>query len=118
VKSLRVIGVVVLLVVLVVSATTTTARSSARLIAAPCNASLLAAPYHGPLKVRSVNSFGCVGDWAYLWATIGSGVQEISVTEVLHYHPATSSWKNASRLRYCGHHLLPNYVDRWGCHSN
>jgi hypothetical protein len=84
----------------------------------PCNASALAAPYNGPLKVDSVASFGCVGGWAYLWATIGKGVEEVGVTEVLHYDSAKKEWKNASRLTYCGHHLLPDYVQYWGCNSN
>jgi hypothetical protein len=75
-------------------------------------------PYTGPLKVDSVDSFGCVGQWAYLWATVGKGVGEIGVTEVLHFDPTTSQWQNASRLTYCFHHLLPGYVELWGCNSN
>ena len=51
----------------------------------PCNASALSAPYHGPLKVVSVASFGCEGGFAYLWATVGKGEEEIGVTEVLAY---------------------------------
>jgi hypothetical protein len=86
--------------------------------AVPCNASAVSAPYTGSFKVRSVQSFGCVGQWAYLWATVGKGVQEIGVTEVLHYETATSSWHNASRERYCVKHRLPTYVQFWGCNSN
>jgi hypothetical protein len=89
--------------------------------AVPCNASALSAAYGGTSsldRVDSVNSFGCVGTWAYLWATIGKGVGEIGVTDVLHYDDATNRWQNASRLRYCTHHRLPAYVNLWGCHSN
>jgi hypothetical protein len=89
--------------------------------AIPCNASALAAAYGGMSsqdQVDAVNSFGCVGNWAYLWATIGKGVAEIGVTDVLHYDDATSRWQNASRLRYCMHHRLPAYVEYWGCNSN
>lgn len=87
-------------------------------ISTPCNAAALSKPYGGPLKVDSVASFGCVGRWAYLWATVGTGVAEIGVTEVLRYNATTSAWQNASRLTYCGHHLLPRYVEFWGCNSN
>jgi hypothetical protein len=87
----------------------------------PCTASALSAAYGGAStidSVDSVQSFGCVGNWAYLWATIGKGVAEIGVTDVLHYNDATSAWQNASRTRYCMHHLLPAYVEFWGCNSN
>jgi hypothetical protein len=89
--------------------------------AVPCSASAFAAAYGGASsedQVDSVQSFGCVGDWAYLWATIGKGEGEIGVTDVLHYDDATSRWQNASRARYCMHHLLPAYVEFWGCNSN
>ena len=87
-------------------------------ISTPCNAAALSQPYGGPLKVDSVASFGCVGRWAYLWATVGTGVAEVGVTEVLRYDAGTSAWRNASRLTYCDHHLLPRYVELWGCNSN
>ena len=106
------------MVALVVGATKATAHAGTRLVAAPCSASQLVAAYNGQMHVHSVDSFGCVGNWAFLWATVGSGVQEVSVTEVLQYNLRTSAWENAPRLTYCGHGLLPNYVDREGCHSN
>jgi hypothetical protein len=90
-------------------------------VSVPCTASALSAPYGGTSDVDSVDSvqsFGCVGTWAYLWATIGKGVAEIGVTDVLHYDDTTSTWQNASRTRYCMHHLLPAYVEYWGCNSN
>lgn len=87
-------------------------------VSTPCSASALSAPYHGPLKVVSVASFGCEGRFAYLWATVGKGAEEIGVTEVLAYDEATGAWKNASRLTYCVHHRLPAYVQYWGCNSN
>jgi hypothetical protein len=80
-----------------------------------CNASAIAAAYH---QVDSVQSFGCAGQFAYLWATVGKGEGEIGVTEVAYYDLATSSWKNASRLHYCVDHRLPSYVQFWGCNSN
>ena len=84
----------------------------------PCNARALSAPYHGPLKVVSVASFGCEGGFAYLWATVGKGEEEIGVTEVLAYDETNDVWVNASRATYCVKHRLPAYVQFWGCNSN
>lgn len=117
-KWSRVVGCALVLVALVFGVARVSAQSRTFPIATPCNAAALAKPYTGPLKVDSVASFGCVGSWAYLWATVGKGVEEIGVTEVLHYDPTTSTWRNASRLKYCNHHLLPRYVEYWGCNSN
>src|SRR5665213_837419 len=103
-KWFRCTVVVVLLVALSVAVTKTSSLSSTFPVAAPCDASALAAPFTGPLKVQSVASFGCVGHWAYLWATVGHGKQEVGVTEVLHYDVDTRAWKSASRLTYCKHH--------------
>jgi hypothetical protein len=87
-------------------------------VSTPCTASALSAPYHGALKVVSVASFGCEGRFAYLWATVGKGAEEIGVTEVLRYDEHTGAWQNASRLTYCTKHRLPAYVEYWGCNSN
>lgn len=114
----RPVAVVLLLVALGVALTKTTSASTSFPLAVPCNASALAAPFTGPLKVQSVDSFGCVGTWGYLWATVGTGIQQIGVTEVVHYDVATELWRSASRLKYCGRHLLPTYVELWGCNSN
>jgi hypothetical protein len=84
-------------------------------VSVPCNASALSAAYS---EVDGVASFGCVGSWAYLWATVGKGAAEVGVTEVLHYDVTKGEWSNASRRRYCDHHLLPAYVEYWGCNSN
>jgi hypothetical protein len=65
-----------------------------------------------------VQSFGCKGDFAYMWATIGTGVHEIGVTETLQYDDRTSKWKNASREHYCVQRRMPAYVWYWGCNSN
>jgi hypothetical protein len=117
-KWSRALGALVILAGVGVATATTRCVTRTFPVAVPCNATALAAPYSGPFKVDSVDSFGCVGTWAYLWATVGKGVAEVGVTEVLHYDVTTSEWKNASRLRYCTHHRLPAYVQYWGCNSN
>jgi hypothetical protein len=114
----RLCVVVVLLGALGVAAAKSTSAATRFPFSPPCNASALTAPYTGPLKVQSVDSFGCVGSWAYLWATIGSGTHQFGVTEVTHFNVATARWTNASRLTYCNHRLLPKYVELWGCNSN
>jgi hypothetical protein len=117
-KWFGVVASFIVVIALGVGAAKTTEASSASPLFVPCNAAALAAAYHGLDEVKSVDSFGCVGHWAYLWATIGTGVQEVGVTDVLTYDKATTSWRNVSRLTYCGHHRLPNYVEFWGCNSN
>lgn len=98
---------------LFVSHSSSSARTFPAVVA--CNASAISSAYH---QVDSVQSFGCAGQFAYLWATVGKGEGEIGVTEVAHYDLATSSWKNVSRLHYCVDHRLPTYVQFWGCNSN
>jgi hypothetical protein len=117
-KWIRVASIVLVVVALVFGVTRASAQSRTFPISTPCNAVALSKPYSGPLKVDSVDSFGCVGRFAYLWATVGKGIHEIGVTEVLKYDPTTMAWRNASRLTYCDHHLLPGYVEFWGCNSN
>ena len=118
-KWLHAAGAVALVMAgLIVVTLHATSSSQSFPVAVPCNASAISAPYTGPFTVRSVQSFGCVGQWAYLWATVGKGAQEIGVTEVVHYEPATRSWHNASRAHYCVKHRLPTYVQYWGCNSN
>ncbi|MHB8379473.1 MAG: hypothetical protein ACYDB2_06085 [Acidimicrobiales bacterium] len=114
----RPLAAVLLLTAASVVVAKTSSSSMTFPVAAPCDASALAAPFTGPLKVQSVDSFGCVGSWGYLWATVGTGIQEIGVTEIVHYDVATGAWRSASRLKYCRHNLLPTYVELWGCNSN
>jgi hypothetical protein len=115
---LRIVAGVVLVGALGVAVAMPTCRARAFPVSTPCNATALSAPYHGPLKVVSVASFGCEGRFAYLWATVGKGAEEIGVTEVLAYDESTGDWNNASRLTYCARHRLPAYVRFWGCNSN
>jgi hypothetical protein len=114
-KWTRVAGGLVLLAGLAfgVSQASCTERAAAPIV--PCTASAISSAYR---EVDSVQSFGCVGQYAYLWATVGHGEGEIGVTEVAYYDLDTSSWRNASRAHYCVDHRLPTYVQFWGCNSN
>lgn len=82
---------------------------------APCTAAALSAPYH---EVDSVSSFGCVGAYAYLWATVGTAPAEVSVTELLTFDPTTDAWRNALRAQYCGSGVLPVKIEQRACNSN
>lgn len=114
-KVTRVVVAVVLAGALALAASRASARTTSDVSSIPCTAAALGAAYH---SLDSVQNFGCVGGWAFLWATVGSGEGEVGVTEVEHYDAATSAWANASRLTYCTDHRLPNYVSYWGCNSN
>src|ERR1035437_4833663 len=116
-KWIRVVGSALVLVALALVDSTSSTRSSGFPISTPCSAAALSRPFTGPLKVVSVDRFGCVRHWAYLWATVGKGVEEIGVTEVLYYDTTKAAWQNASRLKYCNHHLLPRNVEFSGCNS-
>jgi len=85
---------------------------------APCTAAALGEAFVGPFALRSMDAFGCVGDFAYAWATVGPTAHEISVTEVLRFGDATRSWAFVSRLAYCTPGALPEKVYRLGCFSN
>jgi hypothetical protein len=118
VKWFSVFASAVLLAALVAGAVTNSSHATSFPPRVPCNADALAAAYHGADRIDSVQSFGCDAGYAYLWATIGTGVHEIGVTDVLRYDPSEQRWKNASRLHYCVDHRLPRYVEFWGCNSN
>lgn len=100
---------------LALGASRASCSTSAAPVAAPCSAAALAAAYS---NVDSVQAYGCSGGFGYLWMTVGSGVGEVSVTEVVRYDAAAARWANADRATYCVAGRLPAYVERWGCHSN
>jgi|SRR5580693_2087448 hypothetical protein len=114
-KWFRALGAVAVATALVLFVSHSSSSSRAFPPVVACSASAIAAAYH---EVDSVQSFGCAGEFAYLWATVGKGEGEIGVTDVARYDPTTFTWKNASRLHYCVDHRLPSYVQFWGCNSN
>jgi hypothetical protein len=40
-----------------------------------CSSPVLSEAVHGAFRVMSVQNFGCAGDFAYLWATVGTNEQ-------------------------------------------
>jgi hypothetical protein len=85
---------------------------------APCTGAALSSALSGPLRVQSVQNYGCEGQWAFLWATVGPVAHEIGVTELLRYSDRNARWSAVPRGRYCTPAVLPTYVYRLACFSN
>lgn len=96
----------------------TTANAPVPSAVGPCTARSLARAFDGPFALDAINLFGCSGRWAYAWATVGSGVSTVSVTEVFQYDQVAKRWEFASRSRYCHSGLIPSLVYQRGCFSN
>lgn len=86
--------------------------------AAPCTVSALGTAFTGAMSLSSMQRFGCVGGWAFTWATVGTGVMAIGVTEVLQYDATTGAWAFANRAVVCHPGVLPDEVYQLGCFSN
>ena len=94
------------------------AQSVTPLVQAPCDAVALGSAFTSGLPLNSVSQFACEDGWAYVWANIGSGPTEVSVTEVLRYDPVAGAWKFARRHDVCTPTILPGAIYRKGCFSN
>ena len=112
-KALRLAGAVVIAVSLLVFAARATATSSPSPVSAPCSASALTVHLS---NVASVQGYGCVGTWAYLWATLSVSSAEVRVTELMSY--ASGSWRPVSRATYCRPGVLAEPVYHRACFSN
>ena len=95
--------------------TTSTSTSAAPPV--PCTTSTLGRAF-GALKLESIQNFGCEGQWAFVWATVGTGVHAIGVTEVLSFNVARARWSIVSRATDCKASILPSVIYRQGCFSN
>jgi hypothetical protein len=117
-KLTRLIVALVLLAALVVASLHTTSSSRPAAVAVPCSSSALAGAFGGNFKLASIQQYGCEGEWAYAWATVGTGEHAIGVTQVMHFERATHRWVFVSRGRDCKASILPSVVYRLGCFSN
>lgn len=117
-KSLRLVLATLVLVALVVASTRTTSSASSVPPQAPCNTEALSLAFTGDLQLSSFQNYGCEGDWAFAWATVGSGEQAIGVTEVLQYSPDGQKWSLVSRESDCKPSILPTDIYKLGCFSN
>jgi hypothetical protein len=72
----------------------------------------------GDSRVVAVQKFGCVGDWAFLWADVTAGLTTIGVTNVMRWRPDLNGWRSVDRMVVCRPDVLPEIVYRQGCFSN
>jgi hypothetical protein len=106
------------LIALVVLSFRTTLSSASAAPPVPCTTSALGQAFDGPFHLASIQNFGCEGEWAYVWATVGSGEQAIGVTEVLAYNATSGRWALVSRSVDCKASILPGVIYHQGCFSN
>ncbi|HET9089552.1 MAG TPA: hypothetical protein VFN54_04540 [Acidimicrobiales bacterium] len=112
-KALRLAGAVVIAGSLLLFSARATATASPTPVSEPCTASALTSQLS---HVTSVQSYGCEGDWAYLWATLSVAGNQVSVTELM--SDTTGTWSAVSRSTYCHAGSLPDLVYRRACFSN
>ncbi len=117
-KTLRLVSAVLLLAALTFASLKTTSSASTLPPQAPCNANVLALAFTGSLHLTSLQNYGCDSEWAFTWATVGTGDQAIGVTEVLHYSAKARTWSIVSRATDCKPSVLPSDIYQLGCFSN
>jgi hypothetical protein len=117
-KLSRFVVAVVLLAALVVLSLRTTSSYAAPVPPVPCTTSALGHAFNGQFHLASIQNYGCEGQWAYVWATVGTGEQGFGVTEVLAYSTTSSNWTLVSRAVDCKATMLPSVIYHQGCFSN
>ena len=115
--SRLVLAVAVLAALVVLSLRTTSSAASAE-APVPCTTAALARAFDGQFHLSSIQNYGCEGEWAYVWATVGTGEDAIGVTEVLAYDAKSARWALVSRALDCKATILPSVIYRQGCFSN
>ncbi len=83
---------------------------------AACNPAGLTKSWSGAFHVISVGNYGCEGNWAYVWATIGDSQHSVSVTELEQFQPL--GWLMVNRATYCKDSAVPKKIRTLGCNSN
>lgn len=115
--SRLVIAVLVLVALVVLSLRTTSSAASAN-PPVPCTTAALGQAFDGQFHLSSIQNYGCEGEWAYAWATVGTGQDAIGVTEVLAYNESSAKWALVSRATDCKATILPSVIYHQGCFSN
>jgi hypothetical protein len=116
-RILRLFVAILLPVALVVLSFRTTSNSSTLAPQVPCTASALGKAFGGQ-HLDSIQKYGCEAQWAFVWATVGTGTHAFGVTEVLNFDVGPGQWKLVSRLTDCKAYILPHVIYRQGCFSN
>jgi hypothetical protein len=114
----RLVVAAMVLIALVALSFRTTSSSASAVPPVPCTTSALGQAFDDQFHLASIQNFGCEGEWAYVWATIGTGEQAIGVTEVLAYDAPSGRWAIVSRAVDCKASILPGVIYHQGCFSN
>jgi hypothetical protein len=117
-KLWRLAVAVLVIVALVVFSVRTTSQSTSAPPPVPCTTSTLGQAFGGQLRLASIQNYGCESEWAFVWATVGTGEHAIGVTEVLAFSVTRGRWAIVSRLADCKASILPSVIYRQGCFSN
>jgi len=117
-RTLRLVVAALVPLALVVLSFRTTTKSATAAPQLPCTPSSLGMAFNGRMKLDSIQQFGCEGKWAYVWATVGTGLYAFGVTEVLTFDATVHQWKLVSRATDCKASILPSVIYRQGCFSN
>lgn len=117
-KSLRFLVSLAFVALLVAALSGARETRASEFAPASCSAPALSAAFTGALRISDVASYACIGSWAYLWATVGTGEHAVGVTEVVHLNSTTNSWLVSSRLKVCLPGVMPEFIYHQGCFSN
>lgn len=117
-KLFRLLAAAALLIALVVLSFQTTCTTASAVPPVPCTTATLGRAFDGQFHLASIQNYGCEGEWAYMWATVGTGEEAIGVTQVLAYDAASGRWAIVSRATDCKATILPSVIYRQGCFSN
>jgi hypothetical protein len=117
-RILRLVIAALIPIALVVVSFRTTSNDATVAPQVPCAPSSLGGAFSGQMAPVSFQKFGCEGKWAFAWATVGTGLHAIGVTEVLSFDTTNSRWHLVSRLTDCKASILPSVIYHQGCFSN
>ena len=98
------------------AASTTTTTIAPTTSAAPCTmAAITAAAETSSTDFYSVNDFGCSGDFAYAFVTVGTTPNLITVTDL--FMAVNGEWQPASRGMYCTNGSVPAAIYEPACQT-
>ena len=116
-RNIRLASSLVIIIALVVLSFRASAHETTLAPQVPCTTTAFAKAFGGDTPLTAVQKYGCEGQWAFVWATVGHGLYAIGVTEVLRFNTTAGHWKLVSRLHDCKASVLPSVVYRQGCFS-
>lgn len=117
-KLVRLVAAAAILIALVVLSFQATCTTASAVPPVPCTTTALGTAFDGQFHLASIQNYGCEAQWAYVWATVGTGEEAIGVTEVLAYDARSARWAIVSRATDCKATILPSVIYRQGCFSN